>query len=312
MEIFLTGATGFVGGYVLEQLVRQGHTVRCLVRPGAEHKLRVRNSQVTVIRGDVLVPFALREHIQGCEATIHLIGIIEEQPRQGITFERVHVEGTRFIIQESRAARIPRFIHMSANGARPDGKTRYQITKWQAEQLVQQAGFKHWVIFRPSFIFGDPGKGHPDIAVELARKLITPFPVIPILGDGKYPGQPIYVGEVAQAFTQAIVLESAHRQIFCAAGPEVLTFNQIVDRISLALYEKVKPKMHLPLALAKVLVQTAGRIGLLPITPDQFAMLIEGNTCDSSSFYRTFGLTPVPFTPEHLAYVKKYVSGLSG
>ncbi len=308
MTVFLTGATGFVGRYVLRALLEQGHTVRCLVRPESEHKLEVQDTRITVVRGNLLQRPSLRDVLIDCRAVVHLVGIIEEHPRQGITFERVHVEATRHLVEEARAAGVPCFVHMSANGAHPDGVSRYQVTKWQAEAIVRQAGFTQWTIFRPSFIFGDPGKGHPDIVVQLARTLVRPFPVLPILGDGTYTSQPIFVGEVAEAFARAIEMPEAHGQVFCAAGPDRLSFNDIVDTISLALLERTKPKIHIPLPLARLLVQTMGRVGLLPVTPDQFAMLIEGNTCDERPFYQTFGVQPLRFRPEHLQYVKKYVS----
>ncbi len=308
MHVFLTGGTGFVGRYVLRVLLEQGHKVVALVRRGSEHKLEEAREHVTLVHGDLLQKPPLADVLASCDAVIHLVGIIQERSQQGVTFERVHVEGTRHLVHEAKTAGVGCFIHMSANGARPDGVSRYQITKWQAEEEVRKANFDVWTIFRPSFIFGDPGKGHPDIAVQLARTLIRPFPVLPILGDGTYASQPIFVGEVADAFVQALEKHEAHGRTFCAAGPDRLTFNEVVDIVALALLGRTRPRVHIPLPLARLLVQTLGRVGLLPVTPDQFAMLMEGNTCDHTPFYRTFDGTPYRFIPEHLQYVRKYVS----
>jgi nucleoside-diphosphate-sugar epimerase len=57
---------------------------------------------------------------------IHLVGIIEEKPSRGITFDRVHVEGTLNMVSEASRAGVERFIQMSANGAAESGKTAYQ------------------------------------------------------------------------------------------------------------------------------------------------------------------------------------------
>ena len=59
-----------------------------------------------------------------------------------------------------------------------------------------------------------------------------------------------------------------------------------------------------PLPLARLGVYTVGRVGLLPISPVQFEMLIEGNTGDASAFHNTFPFTPAPFSPRTLSYLE--------
>ncbi len=303
MHIFLTGATGFVGSYVLKELVRQGHTARCLTRH-ADATLAVEGAEVEKVKGDVTNPKSFAGTLRDCEAVIHLVGIIDEKPSQGVTFEKIHFEGTRNVVEAAKSDGIDRFMQMSANGARPDGVSPYQTTKWKAEQVVKNAGFGHWTIFRPALIFGDPGPDNPEFATRLADTLIQPFPILPVFGDGTYEMQPVSVEEVATAFVQALTLEAANKQSYCVAGPARLSFNDTLDVITRGLGHEPKPKLHQPVWLARPLVHTVGKLGLLPISPDQFEMLLEGNTCDSSAFYRDFDVTPRAFTPENLAHLK--------
>lgn len=303
MHLLLTGATGFVGSYVLPALLAEGHTVRCLVRTERANL----PPNVEQVRGDVTDPVALRAAMDSCEGVVHLVGIIEEQPSQGITFERMHTEATAQVVAAAQQAGIGRFIHMSANGARPDGVSRYQTTKWQAEEHVRHAGFAHWTILRPSVIFGDPGPDHPEFCTQLARTLIKPFPILPVFGDGLYAMQPIAVEEVAAAFAKAVVLPAANAQTYAAVGLTRFSYLEILDRIARGLGLKPKPKLHQPVWLVRPLVHAVGRLGLLPITPDQFEMLLDGNTGNPDPFYRDFGLTYKPFTPENLTYLRKYV-----
>ncbi|CAN5532137.1 complex I NDUFA9 subunit family protein [soil metagenome] len=301
MKVLLTGATGFVGTYVTEALLDAGHEVRALVRAGSEGQLNMAD-RVEIAHGDITDPASLPQVMEGIEAVVHLVGIIEEKKSKGVTFERIHVEGTRNVVSAARASGVQRFVHMSANGARPGAPSRYLTTKWEAEDIVRTAGFHNVAVFAPSILFGDPGEGRPEFASQLYRTLIKPFPILPILGDGKYLLQPIGVREVAKAFAKALDLEGAgHR--FCAAGPEALTFNEVVDRISRGAGISPKRKVHQPLFLARALVNTAGRAGLLPISPAQFEMLLAGNVCDPAAFNTTFEPARVPFTPEHLGYV---------
>ncbi len=304
MKVFLTGASGFVGGYVLGELLRAGHTVRCLVR---KRGLDVdgEDREVEEFEGDITKPDSLNGAADGCDAVIHLVGIVDEKPSRGVTFEAVHHKGARAVIDEASRANVGRFILMSANGARPDGVSRYQTTKWKAEQHLIAAGFDHWTILRPSTIFGDPGEENPEFAVRMATSLIKPFPILPIFGDGSFMMQPISVEEVASAFVQALSLDAAKGRSYCVAGKERIAYTEMIDRITRALGYHAKRKIPNPIWLVRPVIHSVGRLGLLPISPDQFEMLIEGNTCDSSDFYRDFDVTYKPFTQENLEYVRR-------
>lgn len=303
MTIFLTGANGFIGSYLLRALVDAGHRVRCLLRD-PHVRLSVEGPEVDKVQGDVLRPESLADAVQGCDAVIHLVGIIDEDPARGLTFEAVHYEGTKHVVAAAAAAGVERFLHMSANGARPDGVSGYQTSKWKAEEHVRNAAFRHWTIFRPSLVFGDPGPDHPEFATRLAKTLVRPFPVLPVFGDGQYRLQPISIEEVVAAFVQALAKAETAGKTYCVAGKEAFTYNEVLDRIALGLGLAPKPKVKQPLWLVRPVIRSVGRLGVLPISLDQFEMLIEGNTCDSTAFYRDFDVTFKPFTPENLAYLK--------
>ncbi len=300
MRVFLTGGSGFVGRYVLDALVERGHSVRCLVRKEPPDP----RQSVEFVRGDVTRPETFKGRLEGCEAVVHLVGIIEEDKGRGITFEALHTEATRNVVQEAERCAVDRFLLMSANGARQDGVSRYQTTKWHAEQLLRSSAFRHWTILRPSLVFGDPGPRCLDFCTRLARDLVGPFPVLPVFGRGDYQMQPVSVQEVAAAFAQALTLEAARFRTYCVAGQRRLRYTEILDTICAALGMRPKPKAHGPRWLLRPLVEVFGGTRLLPVTIDQFDMLLDGNTCDASAFHGDFDLAPRPFEPENLAYVK--------
>ncbi len=304
MNVFLTGGTGFVGGYLLRELLREGHAVRCLVRTRTP-SLDAVSARVEQAVGSVTDPDTLRGSMDGCDAVVHLVGIIREHPARGVTFDALHFGGAKAVADEARRASVPGFVHMSANGARPDGVSAYQTSKWRAEEYIRQAGFARWTIFRPSLIFGDPGPGGFELASELARTLVRPWPVLPVFGDGRYAMQPISVEEVAAAFAQALTLDAAQGATYCAGGQERLTFSDLLDRITDALGHARKPKIPQPVRLVRPLVRFFDGSGLLPVSLDQFDMLLEGNTCDNTTFYRDFKLAFKPFSPENLSYLRR-------
>jgi NADH dehydrogenase len=303
MHVFLTGGTGFVGGYVLRELIRHGHTARCLVR-SPDARLSEGGAPVERVVGDVTDAASLDDALDGCDAAIHLVGIIDEEPDRGVTFEAIHVEGTIHVARAAQAAGVDRFIHLSANGAAPDGVSAYQTTKWRAEQYIRDAGFDHWTIIRPSIVFGDPGD-RPEFASRLARTLVRPFPVLPVFGNGTYQLQPIDVDAVATACVQALDRDAVHTQTYCAAGHESLAYTTVLNYITQALGQPLKPKLFMPLWFARPFVHVLSRLGLVPISIDQLDMLVAGNVCDPTAFYRDFDVSPTPFLPRNLTYLRK-------
>ena len=237
---------------------------------------------------------------------VHLVGIIDESPSKGVTFERIHVEGTRNVVEAARAAGVDRFVHMSANGARPDGVSGYQTTKWAAEEAVRGAGFGHWTVFRPSTLFGDPGPDNPEFAKRLWQTLVKPFPVLPVFGDGAYELQPVHVAACAEAMAQAVDRDASNGVSYCVAGRERITYRETLRRIARGGGIRPKPTAPVPIPVARLGVNTLGKAGLLPISPAQFEMLVEGNTCDPTAFFADFDVESPPFDAEALSYLRQY------
>lgn len=302
MHVLVTGASGYVGSYVVPALLQRGHTVRALSR----HPEPDEREGVEAVHGDVTDPATLADAMSGVEAVVHLVGIIDESPSKGVTFQRIHVDGTRNVARAAREAGVTRFVHMSANGARADGVSEYQVTKWEAEVTVRGMGFEHLVIFRPSTLFGDPGPDNPEFAKRLWETLVRPFPVLPVFGDGAYELQPVHVRACADAMAQAVTMEAASGAIYCVAGRERIPYREVLRRIARGGGIEPKSTVPVPLFAARMGVHTLGKAGLLPISPAQFEMLVEGNTCDPTPFFETFGVESPPFDAESLGYLQTY------
>ncbi|MBU6391866.1 MAG: NAD(P)H-binding protein, partial [Planctomycetes bacterium] len=140
MKIFLTGSTGFVGRQILQDLIDNNYQVKCLIRQGSEHKIANYKRDADIVHGDITDASSLHGKLEGCDVVINLVGIIREFRRRGITFEKLHYEGTANLVNAACSQGVRRFIQMSALGARPDGKTRYQQTKFHAEECVRNSG----------------------------------------------------------------------------------------------------------------------------------------------------------------------------
>lgn len=295
MRVLVTGASGFVGNWVVAELLARGHGVRCLVRPGSEGKLKAAD-RVAVFLGDVLDEAAVNQAVQGCEAVVHLVGIIREFPRRGITFERLHVEATKNVVDAARAAGVQRYLQMSALGARPEPADPYHITNFRADEYVMASGLTY-TIFRPSVIYGPE-----DQALNLLVRQIKAFRVVPVIGKGLYQLQPVAVWAVAQAFALALELPHTENRIYEVGGPEPLSFNAIIDSLAFEVRRRIL-KIRLPVWPFRLAAFLLGRFAWFSLTSGQLRMLLEGNTCDPAPFYHDFGLTPISFKDGLIRYL---------
>ena len=153
-RVFVTGGTGFVGSAVLDELTRRQFEISVLVR---RSNSLAAGPMVRPVVGELSDRDALNRGMQDCQAVIHLVGIIMEKPSKGITFEHIHVGGTRAVVEAAVRNGIQRYIHMSALGAREDAASAYHRTKYAAEQYVRASGLE-WTILRPSLIHGPHGE----------------------------------------------------------------------------------------------------------------------------------------------------------
>ena len=305
MHVFLTGGTGFIGSYILKDLLAAGHTVRCLLRD-TQQTLSVDDTSIERVKGDLTKPKSLTGLLRGCDAVIHLVGIIKEIPTRNVTFDVLHFDATRHIVDEAKDSGITHFVHMSANGARPEGVSGYQTSKWRAEEYVKKADFDRWTIFRPSVVFGKPAEGQPEFASQLISTLIRPFPVLPVFGDGQYEMQPISVQDVSAGFVQSLTTETSWKRSYCVAGRLKFTYSEILNVLSKGAGIEPKIQLNQPVWMVRPVIHSIGKLDVLPITPDQFEMLLEGNTCNASTFFEHFDLPDISFGPENLSYLSSF------
>jgi nucleoside-diphosphate-sugar epimerase len=305
-RVFVTGASGFVGSAVVDELLSRGYAVTALVnRRGLKDN---RTGTVREVRGSLFNDAALDEGIRGCDAVIHLVGIIMEKPSKGVTFERIHHEGTLRIVAAAARNGVRRYLHMSALGARPGAVSGYHRTKYLAEEDVRASALD-WTIFRPSVIHG-PGGELMQMEAGWARGTKPPFLFMPYFGGGLFGGrgagklQPVYVGDVARAIIDALSNPKTIREIYPLGGAEVVTWPQMHRTVSQAVVGKRRLTLPVPAWYAKLLTRVAPRF-VLPFNRDQVIMSQEDNTCDLAKFTDDFGWAPRAFEETLKAYAAR-------
>ena len=290
--VLVTGATGFVGRHLVRRLCSDGQPVRCLVRPDSDCSV-LPVGDVEIAQGAVTDRGSLVDAMNGIEAVVHLVGIIVE--RGPATFEAVHVSGTGNVVAAAVQAGVRRFVYVSALGTGPRAAARYHRTKWQAEELVRGgAEAAHlpyeWSIIRPSIIFGE-GDGF----TRSIRALLHKGPFIPIAGSGRTRLQPIFIDDLTACIAWCLTHEEAVGQTYEVGGPDLLTFERLVDLVAQQLAVR-KRKLHVPMPLMFLIACAQEVLAREPeVTVDQLRMMEEDNVCEPTVLMDTFGIQPTRF-----------------
>ncbi len=285
--ILVTGSTGFVGGHLVKRFAASGRAVRALVR-NREKAQKLGGGNIELALGDVGDPESLIRAADGCEAVVHLVGII--QPAPGQSFRSIHVEGTKNVLEAAKkAGTVRHFVYQSALGTRENARSEYHKTKYAAEELTRASGL-NWTITRPSIIYG-PGD---EFTLRMKSLINLPLPYVPLLGSGKGLFQPVYIDDLTEALAMITGEPKYYGKIAELCGPRRLTLNEVVQEIAEAVGKK-KSVMHIPVPFASPAVFAMETLlPKPPVTLDQLLMLQEDNVC-ASNFMDELGIKPADF-----------------
>ena len=281
MTVLVTGAAGYVGREVVAALAASGRPVRALVhrshgdaQEGVEH-----------VHGDVADAESVRSAAEGCDAIVHLVAILNGSDAE---FEAVNTGGARNAVAAARANGIRRLVHMCALGVSKEHAplTRYWGSKYAGKLAVTESGLD-WTVMEPSFVFGKNAG-----ALKTFESLIRP-PLAPVIGNGRYRHQPVWLGDVATAFVRALERPETIGRTYGLGGPEAFEFDDLLDELARVTGRSPRRKLHVPAGLMKV---QAAVLQYLPpqlkVTRDQIVMLLAGTECDLGPMRSELGIEP--------------------
>ncbi len=282
MKVLLTGASGFIGGRLAVALADAGHEVVAVVRrpgralPGVSAQVAGDFSRDT--RPEAWVP-----RLAGIDVVVNAAGILRETHEQ--RFETLHVAGPIALFQACVAAGVQRVVQISALGADESARTRYHLSKKQADDFVLTLPL-HACVALPSLVYGPGGT-----SAQLFNRLAA-LPVQMLPGRGEQCVQPIHLDDAVQALVALVEGARPMSGRVALVGPQPLTLRQYLADLRTAL--GLQPAWTLPIPMP--LVRLAARLGRLwpgaLLDDDTLAMLERGNTAPADDTVALLGRPP--------------------
>ncbi len=286
-DILVTGATGFLGGYLVEELVKTGYHITALVRKESNRK-KLQDLSILTIDADLVnkeqVHSAFRS-VPKHTTVIHCAALLRNASYA--EYYDAHVEAAKNLIEACKEKGIQRVIAISTTSTLLQKRNPYGETKNIADLLFQAAKFD-LTILKPDFIYG---KGGPGFTNNL--KLVKGLPFIPMVGDGKYTKQPVHVSDVVRAILAVLKNEKTIGKTYVVAG-KPLSYNEIITILQESIKVK-KPLIHIPKALFYAAAFLLKNKKNAPFTKGSLDGLVQNSNFEITLLKEELGVTPIDF-----------------
>jgi nucleoside-diphosphate-sugar epimerase len=307
MKVLVTGASGFLGSHVAEQLTKAGHDVRALVRKSSKRDFLERLDRIEFAYGGVEDADKVAEAVKGVDAIIHSAGLVKARSPE--EFHRTNVEGTRILLDAAKrhAPGLRRFVFVSslaAVGPSDDGTpidtaraaspvTHYGRSKLEAERLVLAAKSDlDVVVLRPAAIYGPRDQEIFAFFQAIQRG------VLPTVGKGGSTMSMIYGADCAEACIKAILADVPSGSVYFVDDGVPHPFRAMLEEVESALGKKALLRVNLPLSILWLAAFSSEMYGKLTnkavmLTRDKVNEIRQPHwVCSSESTRRELGWEP--------------------
>jgi len=289
-KILITGANGFLGSHLVKELVKlRDYTLICFVRK-RKGKLEKIKKDIKIITGDIRSEKDVEGAVKGVDGVIHLAASVSSFDKK-MNFD-VNVLGAKNIVGACKKHGVKKVLFTSTSMALKKGKEQcnYGWTKLKAEEVFTNSNLD-LTILRLTLVYGEGGKAFTKIVKNVQ---MIPF-IIPLIGTGNYKKQPAYVGDVVNVIINCLENDITVNKTYCLAGPEELTFNEIVRMI--ARYLKIKKVVvPLPITFCKILAFLTERFFIVPpISRRDIISLNQNQLADISLVQKELNYRPRNF-----------------
>ncbi len=248
MRILITGITGYVGGALVPRLQRDGHELVGLARN--PDRGRAGSGSVPLVQGDVLTGAGLDEALEGTDVAFYLVHSMERASAGA--FESAEERGARNFAEAAARSGVGRVVYLG--GIVPAGPiSQHMASRLKVEELLQEA-VPGSVALRASIVIGARSR-----SLRFLVRLVERMPVLPMPPWAQFRTQPIDGRDVLEFLARAATEPAAAGRSLDIAGPDVVTYGQMLERIS-ELMLVGRPGFRLPISMTAVASRVAAAI----------------------------------------------------
>lgn len=317
----VTGATGFIGQYLVNYLLEKNISVRVLVR---QIRPNFFSEQVEQRLGDLTDPHSLKGLLDNVDVVFHLGGFAhawKESADTDLKHQQINLQGTQFLFAECIRAQVKKFIFFSTVKAVGDTEscidenwnelpnTPYGIAKRTAEDFILAQGKMHHMhtcVLRLALVYGPGIKGN---LLQMLRAIDKGYflPIPPVPNHRSL----VSLNDVCQAAWLAAECEAANGKIYFVADKNTYSTYQIYTEMRLAL-GRPRRKMYLPLWVFKLLAWAGDQAETLlrrrlPFNSQTLVKLFGSSQCSSLRIQTELGFNPeYPLAVLLPSIIKKY------
>ncbi|MFH0831795.1 MAG: NAD(P)-dependent oxidoreductase [archaeon] len=206
-RIFVTGATGFIGKHLVNELISQKMNVVCLIRKKEQASIFRKSESLKFLIGEIKDTERISKQLRQGDIVVHLANISD-----GLNYEdfyKVNVKGTKNLVLLCEKIKIKKFIFLSSTVVLGNFNSPYTETKRLAEDIVKKSSL-NYVILRPDMVYGINSKRHIlDLVEEIKNKKVKI-----VFGYQHVRIRPVYIGDVARAIINSIKAEKITREVY--------------------------------------------------------------------------------------------------
>ena len=286
--ILVTGATSIIGRAVVRQLASEGRQAHCLLRPDfGEQRLPTGIPFAAVSAGLADLP-ALRTAMQRTSCVVHIVG---EERFGTLGALREHTQGTAYLVEAMRDARVDRVVHLSRLGADRNSAYPYLRVRGDAESMIRHSGLEYTTLQAPM------AYGPEDVSTTVLVMVAKMVPlVLPVPQTGGSCFQPLSIPDIARCVTGTLDRRDLIGQTIPLGGPEHFTLQQLTAQVLAAagVRRKILP---INLLLMKGLVRLLDLIIPHNPVPSWWLDIVASSSgTDLGSVPRHFNFEPCRFS----------------
>ncbi|WP_456312037.1 SDR family oxidoreductase [Pseudomonas shirazensis] len=244
-NILVIGTSGFVGGYLTRQLLKDDYRVRCLAR-NPDKVQHFATEGCEIVKGDISDLPTLTDALKSIDAVYICIHTLAPQHNDttDLDFMDIELNGLRNIVMASKDVGVKRLIYLTSLGIAANNKDAWTAGRWKTQQYLLKSGLDVTVI-QPGMIVGIGGQGF-NMVLANAQKSVS-F----VMGNGQNKFRTIAIDDLTYYLVGVMNEPQAYEQCYEVGSDDVLSADELIDEAATVMGRRHPSKIHIPFGLLR-------------------------------------------------------------